>query len=104
MGGGEAMGGDRLRGMQIQLSEHASQAVEELLSHGFYQTPEELVEALITERLFELQPAEFHEEIRRLVQEGLDELDAGESVPVTPEFYENLRQQIRLEAARRESA
>ena len=74
--------------MVIQLTPEAEARIRELVRRGRYDGPE----AVVDEALTVLEERDRYEQLKAAIAVGMDQLERGETVPWTPDYFDRLKQ------------
>jgi antitoxin ParD1/3/4 len=84
---------DRIAGghaMVVTLSPRAEELIRRQLETGPYQSADEVIE----QALSLLDEHERRQHLRAMIQVGLDQLDRGEVIPLTPELWDEIDREV----------
>lgn len=86
--------------MQHELSPRSEQYLEQVVSGGLFSSKEAALEAAIEALREKTEEIPFvPDEHMEAVERGIEEANAGRLIPMTPEYWERLRQVVRDAAA-----
>ena len=84
--------------MTVTLPPAVAKAVSELVEDGFYPTPEAALQAAMQALDLKMEHERKLAELRAEIRKGLDDLDAGRVVEMTPEWLAAKKARIRQRA------